>query len=86
MSASYAYAQGPLSQFPSSPSALPAPLLPSLLSIQWTFLFLLLLHTGLTSAWTLLLPRIGLATATHASLLPALGLVVAGLARWGALV
>ena len=69
-----------------SPLSYPFLLFPSLGSMVRVFSMLVLLHTLVTASWMILLPRVGATTITYLSLLLGLGLLSAGLARWGAVV
>lgn len=69
-----------------SPLSYPFLLFPSLDSMVRVFSLLVLLHTVVTASWMILLPRVGATTITYLSLLLGLGLLSAGLARWGAVV
>lgn len=86
LSASFTLAQG-CSTLPSAvafskSSTYAFDLFPPVWAMLPTLLALVVVHTAATSAWMLLLPRVGATSMTYSSLLVGLGLLCAALARW----
>ncbi|WFD36407.1 hypothetical protein MCUN1_003286 [Malassezia cuniculi] len=87
ISASFSLAQGCSSIGKgNNPNPYPFLVFPPFAHMASMFSILVLIHTVVTAAWMILLPRFGATTVTYMSLLLGLGLFFVGLARWGAVV